>query len=202
MGKFRRLDKEKFKDSKNTDRWRYWPKNSSQAQKKSSPDFHFHLVLAIVLFVYLWILLITYYADKGASSRERLSSQSSSNHKGIIVSLKNQPQDFEAKGFECFSKYPLLRYPKLQGSPIRLLRSSSRGEISLTDISKKYLNRMTQVSVLMKYFIAAPISSKLSVVGRNLLSNEMVTMDLSQYGDAYCTRVLFFGAVDEVEIDD
>lgn len=177
----------------------HWPKLSNKShfisysnnsRKKFGSKRHLNFVLFV--FAMVWIIAVTYFFRDGNKDMFKITSK----NKGNILSLEKQSQKFSKSGFEYFSSNPLFRRPKLTSSKIWLLRPHKSGMISLKNFFKH--SKQTHVSVLIKYFIAFPSFSKLSVTGKNYNSLEEVTVDLSQYGDGYCTRVLYFGIIHEV----
>jgi hypothetical protein len=184
---------------------RYYPKSnypsikSSLTTSKRKAKSAVHWVVFIVIFVYLWVWIIICYLERENKSVSLPHGSSKNKNKALTISLKKYSQRFETRGFEYLRSNPFVKRPKLTSSSIWLLKPMKIGKISLKEANGlTRLSKPTQVSVLVKYFIGNPTQSKLVATGKNSISHEEVTTELSQYGDGYCTRILFFGVVHEV----
>lgn len=179
---------------------RYRPHFPLQIGRNRKGSHSFRTMLGIVAAVYCWIFLLSYlYAkqsDRMVAQSTNGTSKNKSRSKGIVISLKKLPHLCNFIGFETVPLNPTLQRLKSQGSFIWLLKPEIPGRITVNSTS--YLEKITHVSVQVRYFVSAPSTSWLRVSGRNKFTHESVTAELSQYGSSYCTRVLYLGMVQEV----
>jgi len=167
-------------------------KNPYSPHPMSKTDKHLAFVVFSVIFIYMWIMLVIYYVDN-----RRNIMQYPLERRGLILDLEKESFRFKINGFEYFNKSPLKRRPQLAANQVWFLRPMNKGRIEMKNL-QGHLNSATQVSILIKYHIPWGSRSKLKVSGINDRTHEVVTTELSQYGNGYCTTVIFLGLVNEV----
>lgn len=117
---------------------------------------------------------------------------------GVVYDLERESHHFQIQGFEYYAKCPLTWRPSLRATGVWFLRPANRaGTISIGHLQRKS-SGVADVVVMIKYHLGWTTRSKLVVSGVSHKTHEMVTTELSQIGEGYCTRVIYLGCVHEV----
>lgn len=123
-----------------------------------------------------------------------------SRNKGVVYDLEHESYHFQIQGFEYYAKCPLTWRPALRATGVWFLRPASRvGSIVASQIQRKS-SGVADVVVVIKYHLGWSTRSRLVVSGINHKTHEMVSTELSQVGESYCTRVIYLGCVNEVSV--
>lgn len=154
-------------------------------------------VIVVSLFIAYFtmdVVSVPYYHNKMVSNRNK-----GSHTRGLLYDLEKESFHFQIKGFEYYAKCPLTWRPSLRATGVWFLRPSTRaGRITLDSVQMKG-SGVTDVVVVIKYHLGWNTRSKLVVSGLSHKTHEMVSTEMSQIGDGYCTRVVYLGCVHEVE---
>jgi len=118
--------------------------------------------------------------------------------RGTFYDLERESYHFQIKGFEYYAKCPLTWRPSLRATGVWFLRPATRiGTINISQLQRK-ASGVADVVVVIKYHLGWNTRSKLVVSGISYKTHEMVSTDLTQVGEGYCTRVIYLGCVHEV----
>lgn len=147
-------------------------------------------VILISLFVAYFtidVVSVPYYHRRAGGAR------------GVVYDLEHESYHFQVQGFEYYAKCPLTWRVALRATGVWFLRPANRvGTITLSQLQRKS-SGMADVVVVIKYHLGwSNTRSKLTVSGISHKTHEMVSTELTQVGDGYCTRVIYLGCVHEV----
>lgn len=146
------------------------------------------LVSLFIAYLTMDVVSVPYYHKKNARQ------------KGVVYDLEHESYHFQIQGFEYYAKCPLTWRPALRATGVWFLRPANRlGRIVLPQIQRKS-SGVADVMVVIKYHLGWSLRSTLTVSGINHKTHEMVSSELSQVGEGYCTRVIYLGCVHEVLI--
>ncbi|CAG7822977.1 unnamed protein product [Allacma fusca] len=154
-------------------------------------------VIVFVVVVFIWAVWITQMVRKkssGGSGRKVIGKA------GAIFDLEKDPSEFVIEGFEYHRKFPLTN-KHLRSSDMWLLTGRvGKGTISLKGLQQKR-RKVRDVVMVVKYHVFWEGAAFLTAIGTEMKTNEQVMETLPQGGESYCSRLVFMGPVDEVQLE-